>query len=95
MEKTIPTDQRYPIRPCTVVYIVLMALTIVTWLTGKLGLSGLNIALLVLLFAGVKGLLIGDFYMGLKGVRGLWRWTIIIWLLVPGSLITWAFIIAT
>jgi len=94
MQQSIPPDQRYLIRPCTVVYVVLIALTITAWMIGKTGLSGLHVALLVLLSAMAKGLLIGDYYMGLKGIRGLWRWPIIVWLFVPGSLITWAFIIA-
>ena len=85
----------FPIRPCTLVYVVLIALTVTTWLIGKTGYSGLGIALLVLAFALLKGLLIGDYYMGLKGVHGWWRWAIIIWLVVPGSLITWAFVSAT
>ena len=89
------SDYRYPIRPCTLGYVVLMALTVTTWLLGKTGVAGLNIALPVLAFALFKGLLIGDYYMGLKGVHGLWRWAIIIWLAVPGSLITWAFISAS
>ena len=48
----------------------------------------------MLLFALVKGLLIGDYYMGLGSVRGLWRWPIILWLFVPGVLIAWAFALA-
>jgi len=94
MKKTLSADQRYLIRPCTVVYVVLIALTIVTWMIGKSGISGLYVAILVLLFALLKGLLIGDYYMGLRGIRGLWRWPIILWLLVPGSLISWAFFVA-
>ena len=94
MKNNTTSDQRYLIRPCTIVYIVLVGLTLVTWAIGKTGLSGLQVALLVLLLALVKGLLIGDYYMGLGSVRGLWRWPIVIWLFVPGSLITWAFVIA-
>ena len=60
---------------------------------GKSGISGFQIAFLVLLFALLKGLLIGDFFMGLRSVRGPWRWPIVIWLLIPGSLITWAFLL--
>ena len=95
MNGTDHSEYRYPIRPCTFVYAVLMALTLTTWLLGKTGMTGLNIALPVLAFALFKGLLIGDYYMGLKGVRGLWRWAIIIWLIVPGSMISWAFISAS
>ena len=72
-----------------------MGLTVVTWLIGKMGLSGLNISLLVLFFALIKGLLVGDYFMGLKTVRGIWRWPVRVWLFLPGALIAWAFIIAT
>ena len=95
MNGTDHSEYRYPIRPCTLVYVVLMALTVTTWLLGKTDMTGLSIALPVLAFALFKGLLIGDYYMGLKGVRGLWRWLIIIWLAVPGSMISWAFISAS
>jgi len=87
-------SQHYPIRPCTLIYILLMVLTLVTWGIGKAGLSGLSVSLIVLGFALFKGYLIGDYYMGLRGISGAWRWPIIIWLLIPGSLITWAFISA-
>jgi len=89
------TKTIYSVRPCTFVYIVLIALTVVTWLIGKAGLAGLDIALTVLGFAMIKGLLIGDYYMGLRNVKSIWRWVIIIWLVVPGALITWAFVISS
>ncbi len=94
MIKQSNAERPYPIRPCTFIYIVLMTLTVVTWMIGRAGLSGLDISLLVLSFALFKGLLIGDYYMGLRTVHGFWRWTIIIWLLLPGGLITWAFMIS-
>ena len=78
-------------RPCTRVYLVLIILTFATYLVGELGLSGLTAALLVLAGALVKGHLVGDFFMGLHGLRGPWRWVIPIWLLLIGVLITTAF----
>ncbi len=87
------TDARpYALRPCTTVYLLLMALTGVTWLVGHLGLSGLGVALPILALALVKGQIVGDFFMGLKGIRGPWRWVIALWLLVAGILITIAFV---
>jgi len=83
--------QCYRIKPCTVVYLLIMTLTVVTWAIGKTGFSGLTVSLLVLLFALLKGLLIGDYFMGLKGIEGWWRWPVIIWLVLPGSLIAIAF----
>jgi hypothetical protein len=88
------TASRYPIRPCTFIYILLMVLTVITWAISKAGLEGLDISLIVLGFALIKGWLIGDYYMGLRGIHSIWRWVIIIWLLIPGGLITWAFILA-
>jgi len=71
-----------------------MVLTVITWAISKAGLEGLDISLIVLGFALIKGWLIGDYYMGLRGIHSIWRWVIIIWLLIPGGLITWAFILA-
>ncbi len=79
------------LRPCTVVYLILMVLTVVTWYVGVSGLGGLTFAFLVLGLSLLKGQLIGDFFMGLKTVSGIWRWVITIWLLLPGSLIAIAF----
>ena len=58
---------------------------------GELGLGGLSFALLVLGIALVKGYLVGDFFMGLHGLSGPWRWVILIWLTLIGGLITLAF----
>lgn len=79
------------LRPCTWVYLVLIALTFTTYAVGELGLGGLSFALLVLGIALVKGHLVGDFFMGLHGLRGPWRWVILIWLTQLGGLITLAF----
>ncbi len=79
------------LRPCTWVYLTLIALTFTTFAVGVLGLSGLSFALLVLGIALVKGQLVGDFFMGLHGLRGPWRWVILIWLTLIGGLITLAF----
>ncbi|MDD3518888.1 MAG: cytochrome C oxidase subunit IV family protein [Chromatiales bacterium] len=82
------------IRSRTVVYLVLMGLTVATWAIGRAGLEGLGVSLLVLAFALLKGQLVGDWFMGLRGVRGIWRWVIVIWLVVPGALITLAFVLS-
>ena len=79
------------LRPCTWVYLVLIALTFTTYAVGELGLGGLSFSLLVLGIALVKGQLVGDFFMGLQGLSGPWRWVILIWLTLIGGLITLAF----
>ena len=93
MPKTV-TTKPYAIRPCTRVYLALMALTFVTFAVGQLGLQGLTASLLVLGLALLKGHLVGDFFMGLNGIQGLWRWVILVWLILPGGLITLAFVLS-
>lgn len=83
------------IRPCTWVYILLMAFTFVTYIVGKMEFSGLEFSLLVLLLALIKGHLVGAYFMGLGRLRGLWRWPVFIWLFIPGILISTAFYLAT
>jgi hypothetical protein len=79
------------LRPCTRVYVILIALTFATYAVGELGLSGQTASLLVLASALFKGHLVGDFFMGLHGLRGPWRWVILIWLTLIGGLISLAF----
>jgi hypothetical protein len=72
----------------------LLLLSLVTFLIGQIGFSGLEVALAVLLLALFKGQLVGHYFMGLGSVRGWWRWPVSIWLFVPGCLIGAAFILA-
>jgi len=79
----------------TGVYLTLMALTLVTFYIGENEMGGLEIALFVLGIAILKGHLVGAYFMGLSQVQGPWRWPVSIWLIIPGTLITWAFVLAT
>lgn len=57
----------------TVIWIILIALTLSAALIGYFQLSGLAVVGLVLLTVVIKGQLIIDHYMGLRNVRGFWR----------------------
>lgn len=94
MNEPVPSKADTPgrLRPCTIVYLALMALSGITWLVGQLGLTGLAAALPVLFLALIKGQMVGDYFMGLENVRGPWRWVVFLWLFVPGALIAIAFI---
>jgi hypothetical protein len=83
------------IRLCTWVWLIMVGLTLVTWAVGRAGLGGLQLALAVLGIALLKGQLVGDYFMGLKRVRGPWRWPVAVWLFVPGALIAAAFALAS
>jgi len=75
----------------TRVYLLLLILTTVTLGVGHAEAAGLGISLAVLGLALLKGQLVGDYFMGLKGIRGPWRWVISLWLLLVGALIASAF----
>ena len=72
----------------------MMALTLVTWAVGRAGRGGIELSLLVLGFALVKGQLVGDYFMGLKRLQGIWRWPVALWLMIPGGLIATAFLLS-
>ena len=78
-------------RPCTWTYLMLIGLTLVTWFIGVKQLSGLQVSMMVLGIALLKGQLIGDYFMNLKQVSSFWRWAVTIWLLLIGGLISYAF----
>lgn len=75
----------------SVIYALLVSLTLVTWFMGQSGLQGLSLSMLVLAIALFKAQLVGDYFMQLKPLRGIWRWVVSLWLLIPGSLIAIAF----
>jgi len=90
----ISQHRRWGLRRCTWVWLIMLGLTLVTWAIGRAGLGGLHLSLLVLGLAILKGQLVGDWFMGLRRVRGFWRWPVTLWLLVPGGLIGVAFVLA-
>lgn len=57
----------------TVIWIILIALTLSTAMIGYFQLSGYTIVGIILLTVVIKGQLIIDHYMGLRNVRGFWR----------------------
>ena len=84
----------FGIRACTWVWLTMMSLTFVTYLIGKAGVTGVAASLLVLGFALLKGQMLGDYFMGLKRLKGFWRWPVSLWLFLPGGLISVAFLLS-
>ncbi len=84
------------IRPCTVVWLLLMALTLSTLAIGKFELfdimNGESLVLFLLATIFIKGAMISDFFMGLKSVRAFWRIIPIIYLIIVCILIWIAYI---
>ena len=73
----------------TIIWVILIALTLSTAYIGYLELSGLYIVAFILLTVTVKGQLIIDHYIGLKNVRGFWRLAMLGFVyVIPGIILT-------
>ncbi len=77
------------------IWIALILLTLSTYAMGKLGFSGLIVVIILLLTAAIKGVLIINDFMELKGVSLLWRALMYGWLwsVIIVIAITYAFTI--
>jgi hypothetical protein len=75
----------------TLGYIVLVGLTVATYQIGETQHHSLEISLLVFAIAILKGAMISEQFMQLGFVKGIWRWPILIWLMLLSSAIYIAF----
>ena len=73
------------------VWLTLVVLTLLTYAVGVSGLGGAVVVAGILLSVAVKGQLVVDVFMGLKGVRSPWRWIVTGWLFIVLVLIGVAF----
>ncbi len=61
------------VRPCTRIWLALIALTGVTYAIGDAGLGGTNIMMFVLALTFIKSQLIASYFMGLRKAGLMWR----------------------
>ena len=75
----------------TLVWILLIVLTLATYAVGKIGLGGLNIAGLLLLSVFIKGHFVIADFMGLRNVKRHWRFLAHGWLIFVAAMIGLAY----
>jgi cytochrome c oxidase subunit 4 len=80
MPAAIPASSR--IRPCTWVWMGLLALTAITYAIGKAGLHGTAVVFAVLALAFVKIHWVADHFMGLRQASWPWRAAMAAWQLI-------------
>lgn len=80
------------IRPCTGVWLILMAFTCITFIIGESGLGGSGFMFLVLGTAVIKVQMVSHYFMGLRHTRWLWRGIVLIWLILVAVLIAIAYL---
>lgn len=70
-----------PLPNAFVVWLVLVALTVGTWILGETGLGGPLVIAVLLLSISIKGQLVADAFMGMRNVSTMWRFVVSGWLL--------------
>lgn len=78
-------------KAATLQWMVLLALTGLTFGLAELGMSGHAIILVVLGATLVKGRIVIDHFMALQGVAAPWRWLTLGWLTLVLGAIAYAF----
>ena len=86
-------ERQGQLRPCTIIWLLLIILTFATYAAAELGLQGKGLVLGVLTLAIIKGQLVSDYFMGLRRVRGFWRPLLAAYFLIVGGLIVTAFLL--
>jgi cytochrome c oxidase subunit 4 len=85
--------RRKGLRPCTLVWLLLVGLTGVTFAVGEAHLSGLGIVAFVLAMTLLKAQLVAGWFMGLRQAPLLWRLVVGGYLTVVGGGIAVAYLI--
>ncbi len=78
-------------RRATLVWMLLIVLTIATYAVGKVGLQGASIAGLLLLSVFIKGHFVIADFMGLRNVKRQWRFLVHGWLILVAVMIGLAY----
>lgn len=76
----------------TIIWLVLVALTLVTFSIGEAGMTGKLAMLGLLCIALVKGQLVANYFMGLRDAAWGWRAIILGYFLLVGGLIAVAYL---
>lgn len=79
-------------RPCTLIWLVLMLLTMATYAIGEAGTGGTAMMLTVLGIAVIKVQMVADYFMDLRHTRWLWRGIVLCWLGLVTGLIAIAYL---
>lgn len=76
----------------TSIWLVLIALTLVTFSLGETAMSGKGVMLMLLGITMIKSQLIANYFMGLRHTRFLWRAIMLAYFVIVGGLIALAYL---
>lgn len=78
----------------TVIWLLLVALTLATFSIGEAGMTGKYVMLTLLAICMIKGQMVANYFMGLRQIRLLWRGIMLGYFVIVGGLIAWAYLLA-
>ena len=76
----------------TVIWLILVALTLATWRIGEAGMVGKSAMLLLLFIAMIKSQMVANYFMALRHTRLIWRAIIFGYFVIVGGLIALAYL---
>jgi caa(3)-type oxidase subunit IV len=77
----------------TLIWLILVVLTIATFSIGEAGMTGKNTMLILLTIAMIKSQMVAHYFMALRHTRLLWRMIMLIYFGIVGGLIGLAYLI--
>jgi len=78
----------------TIIWLALVALTVMTFSLGEAGMSGKAVMLTLLVISMIKSQLVANYFMGLRKTKFLWRAIMFGYFVIVGSLIALAYLMS-
>ena len=77
----------------TVIWLLLVALTVATFSIGEAVMAGKNIMLILLSIAMIKSQIVANYFMALRQTKLIWRLVMLLYFVIVGGLIALAYLI--
>ena len=77
----------------TVIWLLLVALTVATFSIGEAVMAGKNIMLILLSIAMIKSQMMANYFMALRQTKLIWRLVMLLYFVIVGGLIALAYLI--
>lgn len=78
----------------TIIWLLLVALTIATFGIGEAGLTGKFSMLIVLCITMIKSQMVAHYFMALRETKLIWRLVMLIYFIIVGGLIALAYLMS-
>lgn len=77
----------------TIIWLVLVLLTITTFYIGETGMTGSRVMFTLLIITMIKSQMVANYFMDLRHTKLLWRGIMLGYFLIVGGLIAFAYLI--